>query len=99
MRWTAPDEEGLVAFLVGEKSFNEDRIRTAIKKINAAKGKASQGRLENFFGPVTVKPAAGNAKKAAEAAAAKAAGGKGGKGGLGAKGGVKKAPIAAKKRK
>lgn len=25
LKWTAPDEEGLVAFLVGEKSFNEDR--------------------------------------------------------------------------
>jgi flap endonuclease-1 len=25
LKWTAPDEEGLVAFLVAEKSFNEDR--------------------------------------------------------------------------
>lgn len=83
----------------GEKGFNEDRVRNQVKKINAAKGKASQGRLESFFGPVTVKP---NEKKAAKEAAAKKAakGGKGGgKGGLAAKGGVKKAPIAAGKKK
>lgn len=85
----------------GEKGFNEDRVRNQVKKINAAKGKASQGRLESFFGPVTVKP---NEKKAAKEAAAKAAKGKAGKGGsksgLAAKGGVlKKAPIAAGKKK
>lgn len=74
-------------------------MRNTVKKINAAKGKASQGRLESFFGPVTVKPSAGKAKAAAAAAAAK--GGKGGaaKGGIAAKGGVKKAPISAGKKK
>lgn len=80
---------------VGEKNFNEDRIRNTVKKINAAKGKANQGRLESFFGPVTVKPAAGKAKAAEPAKGAKGA--KGGKGGLPAKGGVKKAPIGKKK--
>jgi hypothetical protein len=85
----------------GEKGFNEDRVRNTVKRINAAKNKASQGRLESFFGPVTVKP---NEKKAAKEAAAKAAAkaakGKGGKGsGMAAKGGVKKAPIAAGKKK
>jgi flap endonuclease-1 len=77
-------------------------VRNTVKKINAAKGKASQGRLESFFGPVTVKPSAGKAKAAeAAAAAAKGKGGKGGgtKGGLAAKGGVKKAPISAGKKK
>ena len=49
-KWTPPDEEGLVAFLVGEKTFAEDRVRKAIEKIKASKGKASQNRLESFFG-------------------------------------------------
>ncbi len=77
-------------------------MRNQVKKINAAKGKASQGRLESFFGPATVKP---NEKKAAKEAAAKAAAkgkgaAKGGsKGALAAKGGIKKAPIAAGKKK
>lgn len=54
LKWTAPDTEGLVAFLVGEKTFAEDRVRKAIDRITAAKGKASQGRLESFFGPAKV---------------------------------------------
>lgn len=34
--------EGLIQFLVHEKTFNEDRVRKAIDRINIAKGKASQ---------------------------------------------------------
>ena len=84
----------------GEKNFNEDRVRSTVKKINAAKGKASQGRLESFFGPVTVKQSEGKAKAAEAAKAAKGGkGAKGAKGALAAKGGVKKAPIAAGKKK
>lgn len=41
-------------------------MRKAVDRINAAKGKASQGRLESFFGPVTVVP---NAQKVREVAA------------------------------
>jgi 5'-3' exonuclease len=51
-KWTPPDEEGLLAFLVGEKTFAEDRVRKSIEKIKAAKGKASQNRMESFFGCV-----------------------------------------------
>jgi flap endonuclease-1 len=77
-KWTPPDEEGLVAFLVGEKSFSEERVRKAIEKIKAAKGKASQNRLEAFFGaPTLVKS---TLKRPAEAAKGKGKG-KGGKGG------------------
>ena len=42
-KWGDPDEEGLVDFLVKEKNFNEDRVRTALKKVHATKGKSSQG--------------------------------------------------------
>ncbi|GKU91207.1 hypothetical protein SLEP1_g5109 [Rubroshorea leprosula] len=52
LKWTAPDEEGLIAFLVNENGFNSDRITKAIEKIKAAKNKSSQGRLESFFKPV-----------------------------------------------
>jgi flap endonuclease-1 len=51
-KWTPPDEEGLVAFLVGEKSFSEERVRKAVEKMKAAKSKASQNRMEAFFGCV-----------------------------------------------
>ncbi|KAF3947676.1 hypothetical protein CMV_026219 [Castanea mollissima] len=52
IKWTAPDEEGLVTFLVNENGFNSDRVTKAIEKIKAAKNKSTQGRLESFFKPV-----------------------------------------------
>ncbi|XP_064997747.1 flap endonuclease 1-A-like isoform X1 [Musa acuminata AAA Group] len=52
LKWTAPDEEGLVNFLVTENGFNNDRVTKALDKIKAAKNKSSQGRLESFFKPV-----------------------------------------------
>ncbi|KQK05142.1 flap endonuclease 1-A [Brachypodium distachyon] len=51
LKWTAPDEEGLVNFLVKENGFNQDRVTKAIEKIKSAKNKSSQGRLESFFKP------------------------------------------------
>ncbi|CAM8940073.1 hypothetical protein QQ045_000989 [Rhodiola kirilowii] len=53
LKWSAPDEEGLVQFLVNENGFNGDRVTKAIEKIKAAKNKSSQGRLESFFKPVS----------------------------------------------
>lgn len=43
LKWSSPDLEGLLQFLVQEKSFNEQRVRSAVERINSAKGKASQG--------------------------------------------------------
>eukprot|EP00197_Chlamydomonas_leiostraca_P009294 CAMPEP_0202882264 /NCGR_PEP_ID=MMETSP1391-20130828/37732_1 /ASSEMBLY_ACC=CAM_ASM_000867 /TAXON_ID=1034604 /ORGANISM="Chlamydomonas leiostraca, Strain SAG 11-49" /LENGTH=358 /DNA_ID=CAMNT_0049565087 /DNA_START=98 /DNA_END=1170 /DNA_ORIENTATION=- len=51
LKWSEPDEEGLIQYLVGEKSFNEARVRSTVAKIKAAKGKAAQGRIESFFKP------------------------------------------------
>ncbi|XP_065034486.1 flap endonuclease 1-A-like isoform X3 [Musa acuminata AAA Group] len=44
LRWTSPDDEGLVNFLVNENSFNNKRVAKAIEKIKVAKIKFSQGR-------------------------------------------------------
>jgi len=70
-------------------------VRKAVDRINASKGKANQGRLESFFGPVTVVPNAQKlAKEAAAREAAKAAKKKAGQKAGAVKGGVtKKAPI------
>ncbi|KAF5451230.1 hypothetical protein F2P56_026350 [Juglans regia] len=57
IKWTAPDEEGLITFLVNENGFNSDRVTKAIEKIKAAKNKSAQGRLESFFKPVANPPA------------------------------------------
>lgn len=49
LKWEAPNEEELVKFLVEEKGFNEDRIRSGIKKILKARKGSTQGRLDSFF--------------------------------------------------
>ncbi|KAK9818555.1 hypothetical protein WJX74_006900 [Apatococcus lobatus] len=67
MTWNAPDEAGLVQFLVEEKSFSEDRIRKAIERIKASHGKSTQGRLESFFGQPKPKPAGEKRKQPAAA--------------------------------
>ncbi|KAG9130283.1 hypothetical protein Leryth_004277 [Lithospermum erythrorhizon] len=51
LKWSSPDEEGLMQFLVTENGFNSERISKGIEKIKAAKNKSSQGRLESFFKP------------------------------------------------
>eukprot|EP00241_Pyramimonas_parkeae_P019019 CAMPEP_0114292640 /NCGR_PEP_ID=MMETSP0059-20121206/9172_1 /TAXON_ID=36894 /ORGANISM="Pyramimonas parkeae, Strain CCMP726" /LENGTH=386 /DNA_ID=CAMNT_0001414307 /DNA_START=15 /DNA_END=1175 /DNA_ORIENTATION=- len=53
MKWTLPDEEGLIQFMVNEQNFNLERVKANIEKLKGAKGKSSQGRLESFFGATT----------------------------------------------
>ncbi|KIW22827.1 flap endonuclease 1 [Cladophialophora immunda] len=48
-KWDAPDVEGLVQFLVHEKGFNEDRVRSAAQKLQKNVKTAQQSRLEGFF--------------------------------------------------
>ena len=53
LEWKEADRDGLIDFLVKEKGFNQDRVDNALKKLKAARGKGSQGRIDSFF---TVKP-------------------------------------------
>ncbi|CAK0783365.1 Elongation of fatty acids protein 2 [Coccomyxa viridis] len=86
LKWVAADEEGLVKFLVGEKSFNEDRVRKAVQRVNAAKSKSTQGRLESFFGSVTTKKSDTGKRKEPEKSRGKpGAPAKKGKSGIGKK--------------
>lgn len=63
IKWKAPDEEGLINFLVKEKNFDEKRVRSALARIASSRHKSSQGRLESFFGPsVTIKSTTGKKK-------------------------------------
>lgn len=50
--WDAPDVEKLVEYLVGEKGFNEDRVRSAAQKLQKNLKTSQQARLEGFFKPV-----------------------------------------------
>jgi flap endonuclease-1 len=51
-KWTTPDVEGLVQFLVTEKGFSEDRVRNAAGRLSKNVNTAQQARLEGFFKPV-----------------------------------------------
>ncbi|XP_051146386.1 flap endonuclease 1 [Andrographis paniculata] len=68
LKWSPPDDEGLLNFLAAENGFNSDRITKAIEKIKAAKNKSSQGRLESFFKPVANTAAPLKRKEASEKA-------------------------------
>ncbi|TGO61139.1 hypothetical protein BOTNAR_0133g00030 [Botryotinia narcissicola] len=51
-KWEAPDIEGLVKFLVVEKGFSEDRVRSAAQKLTKNLKSSQQARLEGFFRPI-----------------------------------------------
>ncbi|KAL8873447.1 MAG: hypothetical protein Q9174_001095 [Haloplaca sp. 1 TL-2023] len=51
-QWNAPDVEGLVKFLVTEKGFSEDRVRSAAARLQKNLKTSQQSRLEGFFKPV-----------------------------------------------
>ncbi|KAJ4347293.1 Elongation of fatty acids protein 2 [Didymosphaeria variabile] len=65
-KWEAPDVEGLVKFLVEEKHFNEDRVRSGASKLQKNLKTAQQSRLEGFFKPMekTAEQKAGLKRKA-----------------------------------
>lgn len=50
-KWEAPDIDGLVAFLVGEKGFSEDRVRSGAARLGKGMKSQQQSRLEGFFKP------------------------------------------------
>ncbi|SCU92350.1 LAFA_0F09736g1_1 [Lachancea sp. 'fantastica'] len=65
LKWVEPQEEALIEFMCKEKGFNEERIRSGIKRLQKGLKTGVQGRLDGFF---KVKPktkeqlAAANAK-------------------------------------
>ncbi|KAF9245538.1 hypothetical protein DTO013E5_3467 [Penicillium roqueforti] len=51
-KWEAPNVEGLIEYLVGDKGFNEDRVRNGAARLSKHLKTAQQSRLEGFFKPV-----------------------------------------------
>jgi len=66
LKWEKPDEEALVAYMCGEKGFQEDRIRNGIKKLVKGRGGATQGRLDSFFKVLPSPTPNANKRKAEE---------------------------------
>lgn len=56
LKWSPPDEEGVVKYLCGDKQFSEDRVRNGLKKIIKSRSGSTQSRLDSFFS-VTTTPA------------------------------------------
>lgn len=48
-KWEAPDEEGLIKFLVEEKGFSEDRVKSGAARLQKQLKGNQQSRLEGFF--------------------------------------------------
>lgn len=48
-KWEAPDEAGLVKFLVEEKGFSEERVRAGAARLKKNLKSGQQARLEGFF--------------------------------------------------
>lgn len=87
IKWTAPDEAGLIEFLVQQKGFSEERVRRGVEKLNKCRNSAVQDRITSFF---TAAPKEAKAKPTASAKDAKKAGAK--KGAAGAKASSSSAP-------
>ncbi|XP_046843518.1 flap endonuclease 1-like isoform X2 [Xenia sp. Carnegie-2017] len=64
LKWCDPDVDGLVHFLVKEKGFSEERIRSGISKLQKARKTSVQGRLDGFFKVLATTPNATNKRKA-----------------------------------
>lgn len=52
VKWESPNVDGLVQFLVNEKGFSEDRVRSGAAKLEKNLKTSQQSRLEGFFKPV-----------------------------------------------
>ena len=48
LKWPGPNVEECVKFLHEEKGFNEERVRTALKRMDKAKGKLSIFKFKSF---------------------------------------------------
>ncbi|XP_076448888.1 flap endonuclease 1-like [Babylonia areolata] len=66
IKWSDPDEEALVEFMVTQKNFNEDRIRNGIKKLQKSRQGSTQGRMDSFFSVVSKSSSSTAVKRKAE---------------------------------
>ncbi|KAK6205035.1 PIN domain-like protein [Scheffersomyces amazonensis] len=51
-KWKEPDVDGLIEFMVKQKGFSEDRIRSGAGKLKKGLKSGVQGRLDGFFSVV-----------------------------------------------
>jgi len=61
LKWKEPDVDGLIEYMVKQKGFSEDRIRSGAEKLKKGLKGGVQGRLDGFFSVVS-KPKETNGK-------------------------------------
>eukprot|EP00761_Pharyngomonas_kirbyi_P003065 gb/GECH01003069.1/.p1 GENE.gb/GECH01003069.1/~~gb/GECH01003069.1/.p1 ORF type:complete len:377 (+),score=125.07 gb/GECH01003069.1/:1-1131(+) len=66
LKWSDPDTEGVIKFLVEEKQFNRERVEQKLEKLKKSRSNKMQNRLESFFGPVKKVPASPAKKRKRE---------------------------------
>lgn len=49
LKWSSPDEEALIQYMVKEKGFSEERIKAGIERLKKGLNTGKQGRLDGFF--------------------------------------------------
>ncbi|CAH2350320.1 flap endonuclease 1 [[Candida] railenensis] len=49
LKWTEPNVDGLIEYMVKQKGFSEDRIRSGAEKLKKGLKGGVQGRLDGFF--------------------------------------------------
>lgn len=49
LKWTEPDEPGLIKFLCETNGFSEERVKSGVAKLMKNRSGATQGRLDTFF--------------------------------------------------
>jgi len=54
LKWRDPDFDGLHQFLVKEKAFAEDRVKSVYDRIVKTRKKGTQGRIDSFFKTTSV---------------------------------------------
>jgi len=77
LTWAEPDVDGIIKYMVQEKGFSEDRIRTALDRLQKSRQKSTQGRIDSFFksiGNTTTEPSTKKRKAEEEKAKASAKG-------------------------
>lgn len=52
LKWKEPDVDGLIEYMVKQKGFSEDRIRSGAEKLKKGLKTGTQGRLDGFFSVV-----------------------------------------------
>uniref|UniRef100_A0A914BX29 Flap endonuclease 1 n=1 Tax=Acrobeloides nanus TaxID=290746 RepID=A0A914BX29_9BILA len=63
LTWKEPQTDELIQFLCVEKGFNEDRIRSALGRLEKGRQNSAQVRIDSFFKPTGMVSTAPTAKK------------------------------------